>query len=141
MNTLKGRIKGNRLHIFWDFSGPYGPIRTHMTGPGPYEGETLQEKRIVLFTCLSKNVAFDTHTIVFESLNSFFIFLTEIRFRSMMKLPQNASFGTKAISFGTSVTLPNGQPHHPARLGNSTGKQGDHPAYGPSPCHQQQSGQ
>ena len=65
---------------------------------------------------------------VLNSFNMFLRFLVGIRFRTMMKLPQKASFGTNTCSFGTSITLPTGQPHHPARPGNSRGRQGDHPA-------------
>ena len=32
--------------------GPYGP------GPGPYEGETLQEKRPIFYTFFNKNNCF-----------------------------------------------------------------------------------
>ena len=38
--------------------------------------------------------------------NVFFRFLAAIRLRSIIKLPQQASFGTKMCSFGTSITLP-----------------------------------
>ena len=38
--------------------------------------------------------------------NVFFRFLAEIRFRTMIKLPQKASSRTQMCSFGTSCTLP-----------------------------------
>ena len=49
---------------------------------------------------------FDLHVTFFDRFNVFFRFLAEIRFRTIMKLPQKASFGTKTCSFGTSITLP-----------------------------------
>ena len=42
----------------------------------------------------------------FVSFNMFFRFLAEKRFKTIMKLPQKASFGTNMCSFGTSITLP-----------------------------------
>ena len=83
--------------------GPYGP------GPGPYEGENLQEKHTFLFYThfyKKKIVVYDTNTMFLYSFNVFFRFLVEIRLRTIMKLPQQASFGTKTCSFGTSITLP-----------------------------------
>ena len=73
-----------------------------------------------------KIVVYDINTASFYSVNVFFRFLAEIRFRTIMKLPQKASFVTEMYSFGTSITLPTGQPHYPARLGNSKGRQGDY---------------
>ena len=77
-------------------------------GPGPYEGETLQKKRTFLFRRISINiiVAFDANAAFVNSFNVFSRFLAEIGFRTIMKLSQKASFGTKACSFGTSITLP-----------------------------------
>ena len=101
---LNGPIKAIVFLYFLDFSGPYEP------GPGPHEGETLQEKRTFPFYCnafLSKIVDLHTNTKSSDSFNVFFRFLAaEIRFRTIMKLPQRASFGTKTCSFRTSVTLP-----------------------------------
>ena len=39
---LQGPIQGHFLRIYFDLSGPYG------SGPGLYEGETLQEKHTFL---------------------------------------------------------------------------------------------
>ena len=33
--TLQAPIKANSLHIFLDFSGPYGPMSVHMGPNGP----------------------------------------------------------------------------------------------------------
>jgi len=78
--------------------GPYGP------GPGPYEGETVQEKNMAN---IFKNIfVFNANTTLFDSFKVFFRFLIEIRFRTIAKLPQKTSFGTKLSSFGTSITLP-----------------------------------
>ena len=43
--------------------GPYGP------GPGPYEGETLQEKRIFSNAFSLKIIVFDLHMAFFDSFN------------------------------------------------------------------------
>ena len=53
-----------------------------------------------------KNRRFDLHVTFFDSFNLFFRFLAEIRFRTIIKLPQKASCRTKTCSFGTSVILP-----------------------------------
>ena len=81
-------------------------------------------------------IVFDINTTYFDSFIVLFRYLAEIQFRTIMKLHQKASFGTQTCSFvtsitlptGTSIILPTGQPHHPARPGNSRGRQGDHPA-------------
>ena len=41
-----------------------------------------------------------------DGFNVFFRFMAEIRFRTIMKLHQKASFGTKTCSVRTSITLP-----------------------------------
>ena len=42
----------------------------------------------------------------YNSFNMFFRFLAEIRFRTIMKIPQKATSRTKTCSFRASVTLP-----------------------------------
>ena len=80
--------------------GLYGP------GPGPYEGETLQEKRICSSTFLLKIVVFDLHMTFFDSFNVFFRFLTEIRFRTIMKLTKKHILDPKsAVSVPPSPCL------------------------------------
>ena len=69
------------------------------------EREKLREN--IFFKCMFiKIIVFDLHITFFDSLNMFFRFQAEIRFRTIMKLPQAASFETKPCSFGTSITLP-----------------------------------
>ena len=86
----------------WAHMDPYRP------GLGPYEGETLQEKHPLfsLNASLSKIVFLNFHMAFIDNLNVDFRFLAEIRFRTIMKLPQKGSSRTKTCSFGTSVTLP-----------------------------------
>ena len=57
-------------------------------------------------TFFSKIVVLDPHMALFDSFSVFLRFLAEIRYRTMMKLPQKASSRTKTCSFRTSVTLP-----------------------------------
>ena len=57
-------------------------------------------------TFFSEITVFDLHMALSDIFNVFFRFLAEIRFRTIMKLPQKASSRTKTCSFGTSVTLP-----------------------------------
>ena len=102
IGPLKGPIQDNFSRIL------FGNLRTIWTHMGPYEGEALQEKRTLSFsnTFLGKIIVFDLHIAFFDSVNVFFMFLAEICFRTIMKLLQKASLGTKARSFGTSITLP-----------------------------------
>ena len=92
---------------FFDFSGPYGPIWARM-GPARAleEREKFRKNYFLRNTCLSKIVVVDIHVTFLNGFNLFFRFLAEIRFRTIMKLPQKASSRTKTCSFRTSVTLP-----------------------------------
>ena len=64
------------------------------------------ETDFIYIRFFSKIVVIDLHTIFFDGFSVFFRFLAEIRFRTIMKLPQKASSRTKTCSFDTSVTLP-----------------------------------
>ena len=65
------------------------------------------KKKIFRKAFFSDIVVYDhLHIEFFNGFNVFFRFLAEIRFRTIMKLPQKASSRTKTCSFGTSVTLP-----------------------------------
>ena len=50
-------------------------------------------------TCLSKIIVLDLHMPLLASFNVFFRFLAEIRFRTIMKLPEKTSLGTKKSIF------------------------------------------
>ena len=71
--------------------GPYGPKR--------YD-----------FVCkinnFNENHIFFVQKTLFDSFKVFFRFLTKIRFRTIMELPQKAISRTRTCSFRTSVTLP-----------------------------------
>ena len=51
-------------------------------------------------------VVSDLYMTFFNGFYVFFRFLAEIRFRTIMKLPQKTNSRTKMCSFGTSITLP-----------------------------------
>ena len=65
--TLKAPIRTIFWCIFWDFSGPYGPIRAHMgpygpiwarmgpygPGPGPWRAGKVQKKTHISFSIIS----------------------------------------------------------------------------------------
>ena len=55
---------------------------------------------MALWFYVSLNVTYFNYSALFLK------FLAEIHFRTIMKLPQKASFGTKMCRFGTSITLP-----------------------------------
>ena len=85
----------------WICMGPYGP------GPGPWwAGKALERNVFVCKFIFLKIVVLDLHITFFDSLNVFFRFLADIRFRTNMRSPQKGSSRTKTCSFGTSVTLP-----------------------------------
>ena len=79
------------------FVGFFGPIWTR---PGPVGGRNPQGKHICLH-CFPfiKNRNFACNYSIFYSFNVFFRFLAEVRFRTSMKLPQEASFGITTCSF------------------------------------------
>ena len=108
---LKAPSKAISLRIFGDFSGPYGLIRGRMGRTGPARALEEREKfwKNVFFIFkyrLPKIVVFNIHMPFFDGSNVFFRFLVEMRFRTILKLPQKASSRTKTCSFGTSCTLP-----------------------------------
>ena len=105
---LNAPSKANFLRILLDLSGPYWPIRTHMGPYGPVWGRNPPGKTYFfsLNKSLSKIVVFDLHMTSFAGFIVFFRFLAEMRFRTIIKLPQKASSRTKTCSFGTSCTLP-----------------------------------
>ena len=70
------------------------------------ERENLEKQFFLSNAFFSNIVVFDLHIVFFYGFNVFFRFLAEIRFRTIMKLPQKASSRTKTCSLDTSVTLP-----------------------------------
>ena len=78
--------------FFWMFRahmGQYGP------GPGPYEGETFQENLIFCYKHFYRQSSLFIQMLrSFYSFNVFFGILHEKSCRTMVKLPQKASFGT-----------------------------------------------
>ena len=96
--------------FFGDLSSPYGPIRAHM-GPARALEEREKFRKKIFFAqhmCFfsSKIVDFNLHMTLVYRFNVFFRFLTEIRFRTIMKLPQKTNSETKMCSSRTPVTLP-----------------------------------
>ena len=88
--------------------GPSRPVLAHM-GPAQALEEREKLMKNVHFlrnTSLLKIVVFDLQMTFFDGFNVFFRFLAEIRFRTIMQLPQQATSRTKTCSSGTSVTLP-----------------------------------
>ena len=100
---------------FWEF---FGSIWAHM-GPARACMRAKSSRKIIFVfnTFCYKSLFLTSIYDVFYSFNVFFRFLAEIRFRTIMKLHEKASFGTKACSFGTSITLPT-VPPSPCLLAN-----------------------
>ena len=73
-----------------------GPDRAHM---GP-------KNKNISHASYQQSSFFHVNSMFVDSFNVLFRFLAEICFRAIIKLPQKASLGTKACSFGTSITLP-----------------------------------
>ena len=111
IGPLKGPVEGKCTRIFWNSSGPYpiwararmGPARARMRAKSSRNNQLffLLFKRMFI-----KNLRFWPPYHVFHSFNLFLRFLAEIRFRTIMTLPQKAFSRTKMCSFRTSVTLP-----------------------------------
>ena len=78
--------------------GPFGPVWAHM---GPARALEKRKKiwKVAPLFCpthfVSKIVVFDLQTMFFDGFHVFFTFLAEIRFRTIMKLPQKTNLETK----------------------------------------------
>ena len=81
--------------------GPYEPIRAHMDPARILdEREKFRKNNFFYITHFhQKIIVFDLHIKFFDSFDVFFRFLTEICFRTVMKLPQKASSRTKPCRF------------------------------------------
>ena len=96
------------MYFFFDFSGPYGPIRARM-GPARTleEREKIRKKRTFFLRNTSQKSSFLTSIIFsFDSFNVLLRFLAEIRLRTILKSPQKASSRPKTCKFRTTCTLP-----------------------------------
>ena len=109
---FKGTYKGDLFLYFfrffgpiWAHKGPYrpigGPYRPVWARMGPAraleERESSGKTHIFCYvTILSSKInVLDLHIVFFDGFNLFFRLLAEIRFRTIMKLPQKTSSGTK----------------------------------------------
>ena len=62
--------------------------------------ETSQENTSFLNAFLRKNYIFGLQTMFFDGFNVLMSFLAQKWYRTVMKSPQKASFGTKTCSYG-----------------------------------------